>query len=282
MLVTTEELLEDAQAGGYAVGQFNTSTWEITKAIIQAAQRLQSPIILATSEGELSHFGPKYLVEIAKIASKEAGIPLAVHLDHGKSLKMALACLEVGYTSVHIDGSELPFEENIALTLAVVEAAHGIGASVEGELGKIPKRAYEKEEKTKRQLTDPQEAKKFVESTGVDLLAVSIGNTHGAYKGKTKIDYKRLSEIRKLVNIPLVLHGGSLIPNSDIKKLIEAGITKINVNTDLRLAATSTLRGVLDENLDEYVPYKILGAVVDRVQEVVEEKIKLFGSAKKG
>ncbi len=286
MLVTTKNLLKKAQKERYAVPHFNTSNLEITKAIISAANKLNSPIILGTSEGEAEYLGPKYIAAIAKAASEEVEIPIALHLDHGKSLEFALKCLKSGYSSIHIDGSDLPFEKNVELTSKVTKAAHKVGIPVEGELGHVAGHSILHKEEIKTAtyetlLTNPTRALKFVKMTGIDSLAVSIGTAHGIYKQEPRLDFNRLEKIRNLTKIPLVLHGGSGIPKADIKKAIKLGICKININTELRLAFTQSLKEFFTKNPDEIVPYNIFPDVIEAVEKVVVEKIRLFGSANK-
>jgi fructose-bisphosphate aldolase class II len=281
MLVTVKQLLKNADKGGYAVGAFNTLNLEITKAIVQAAEDLKSPVIISTSEGEINYAGLEFIPRIVHIAAHNAKVPVALHLDHGASLKMALMCIKAGYTSVHIDGSGLPYDQNTALTLSVAEIAHREGVSVEGELGHIEEHSEVHKSKIKDlkiQKTNSDQAKIFIKETGIDSLAVCIGNAHGLYEDEKKLDFDLLKKIRENVKIPLVLHGGSGIPEKDIKKAIKIGVRKININTELRLSFTGSLREALDENPDEVVPYKIFPKVIQTVKRTVEEKIKLFGS----
>ena len=281
MLVNAKKLLSKANKDGYAVGAFNTCNLEITKAIISATESMKSPVIISTSEGEINYFGLEYISRIVHIAAHNAKVPVALHLDHGTSLKMALMCIKTGYTSVHIDGSGLSYDQNTALTLSVAKIAHKEGVSVEGELGHIEEHSEVHKSKVKDlkiQKTNPDQAKIFVKETGIDSLAVCIGNAHGLYEDKKKLDFDLLKKIRENVKIPLVLHGGSGIPEKDIKKAIKLGVRKININTELRLSFTGSLREALDENPDEVVPYKIFPKVIQTAKRTVEEKIKLFGS----
>jgi ketose-bisphosphate aldolase len=286
MLVTTKELVDKAQSQGYAVGAFNACNLEIAKAIIQAAKNLNAPVIIQTSESEARYGGIGYLSSIVKTAASENRIPFALHLDHGKSLEMISDCLVAGYTSIHIDGSELPYNENVNITRSVVKAAHKRGASTEGELGYIvgssgfhKERAEEVTDE--KFFTDPSEASDFVKATGIDMLAISIGNLHGIFEGKPKLDFRRLKKIKQKTKIPLVLHGASSTEDKDIKKAISLGICKVNTNTEVRIAYTNTLRYILSKNTKEIVPYRIFPPAGKAVQKVVEAKIKLFGSAGK-
>jgi len=284
MLYTVKQLLKKADKGGYAVGSFNAPNLEITKAIIQAAEDSRSPVIISTSESEINFAGLEFISKIIRIAGYETKVPVALNLDHGKSLKMALMCMAAGYTSIHIDGSELDYEGNVALTLSVTEVAHKEKISVEGEIGNVAGQSQinkSKIEDLKSKMTDPKEALNFVKETGIDALAISIGNAHGIYATGPKLDFKRLKDIKKLIKVPIVLHGGSGIPNCDIKKAIKEGMRKININTEIRMAFSGSLRQVLDKNPDEVVPAKIFPPVIHSVKRVVQEKIKLFGSVGK-
>jgi len=284
MLLPAIDLLNKASQKGYAVGAFNTSNLEITQAIIEVAEALNAPVIIATSEKEAEFMGMEYVVALVQKASTRLKIPLALHLDHAKSLESALKAIELGYTSVHIDGSALPFEGNVGLTLGVVEVARSVGVSVEGELGQIYGTSSLHQEipikkvAKKTGFTDPEKAFEFVKLTGVDSLAVAIGTAHGLYQGQEKLDFKRLAAIKKKVNIPLVLHGGSGLSEKSIKKAIKLGVSKINVNTELRLAYAQALRESLAQDSQEIVPYKFLASAKEAVKEVVASKIKLFGA----
>jgi fructose-bisphosphate aldolase class II len=299
MLVVGKELLLAARRGGYAVGAFNIQNLESLLAVVEAAVEERSPVIVAVTPGAIKYAGLNHLAGLVKAAAESAPVPMALHLDHGEDIETVRKCLEVGFTSVMIDGSHLPFEENVALTRKVVELAHLRGVSVEGELGKLA--GVEEREAV---LTDPDEAKEFVERTGVDALAVSIGTSHGAYKfkGEPRLDFERLRVIREKVDVPLVLHGASSvpqwiiekatkygaeltgakgIPEDHIRRAIEFGITKINIDTDMRLAFTATVREVLANQPKEFDPRKILGPAKEAMKEVVKAKMRLFGSSGK-
>jgi fructose-bisphosphate aldolase class II len=299
MLVVGKELLLAARRGGYAVGAFNIQNLESLLAVVEAAVEERSPVIVAVTPGAIKYAGLNHLAGLVKAAAESAPVPMALHLDHGEDIETVRKCLEAGFTSVMIDGSHLPFEENVALTRKVVELAHLRGVSVEGELGKLA--GVEEREAV---LTDPDEAKEFVERTGVDALAVSIGTSHGAYKfkGEPRLDFERLRVIREKVDVPLVLHGASSvpqwiiekatkygaeltgakgIPEDHIRRAIEFGITKINIDTDMRLAFTATVREVLANQPKEFDPRKILGPAKEAMKEVVKAKMRLFGSSGK-
>ncbi len=280
MLVKTKELYQKAQKEGYAVGAFNVSTLEAIKAIIKAAVRLRAPVVIETSEKEMGFLEPALVFDIVKELGEKISIPIGLHLDHGKSLERVKEAIQAGYTSVHIDGSTLAYDDNVKITKAVVEFAQTKGITVEGELGKIVG-SSEKHQETitisQDFLTDPEEAKRFVAETGLDILAVSLGNIHGVYASEPKLDFERLAQLQKL-GLPMSLHGGSGIPADQIKRAINLGITKVNVNTELRLAYTETLRTELAAHPDEIVPYEFLPEEIEAIEDVVEQKIKLFGS----
>lgn len=305
MLVSGLEILKKAREEGYGVGAFNTNNMEITQAILEASEELRSPVILAFSEGALK-YGGEYLVSMALEMAKRVRIPVALHLDHGSSYEAVLKALRLGFTSVMIDKSAEDFETNVRETRRVVEAAHAVGVPVEAEIGKLAGvEEHVAVDEKDALLTNPEEAKLFVEKTGVDYLAVAIGTAHGPYKGKGRpfIDHERLKKIAALLpGMPLVLHGASGVPKElvekinkyggqiegaqgihpdDIKKAIKEGISKINTDTDLRLAFTAAVREVLYTNPKVYDPRKILGPAREEMKRVVKERIELFGSAGK-
>jgi fructose-bisphosphate aldolase class II len=284
MIVSSLELYKKAQKEGYAVGAFNTSTIEVTKAIIAAAEELNAPVVIETSSKEMSFLGAKLLVDVITDLAKDLTIPVAIHLDHGQNLAEVTEAIEAGYTSVHIDASAYEYEKNLEMTKEVVAYAHSKGIPVEGELGHVAGSSEKHEtefEIDKSTLTDPQKAREFVEKSGIDVLASAIGNIHGIYEDEPKLDFERLEKIGK-IGIPLSLHGGSGIPSEQIKEAIGLGITKINVNTELRMAFTGALRKELAENPDEIVPYKYLPEEIEAVKEIVEQKIRMFGSMNRG
>jgi fructose-bisphosphate aldolase class II len=303
-LLTNKEVLEKARAGRYAVGAFNVSNMEILQGVVEAAKEERSPVIIAATPGAIKYAGLNYIVAMAKTASELTQIPMTLHLDHGTDFDTVAKCIEAGFTSVMIDGSSLNFEENIALTKKVVEIAHPKGVSVEAELGRLAGVEEVAVKEREAILTDPNAAKEFVDRTGVDALAVAIGTSHGAYKfkGEPKLDFERLEEIMEKVDALLVLHGASGVsqntiekarkygaelpgakgvPDEDIRQAISLGITKINIDTDLRLALMATMREVLATNPKEFDPRKILGPAREAIKEVVRAKMRLFGSAGK-
>lgn len=281
-LVTVGELVKDAQLRGYAVGAFNLNNLEILHAIVQAAEEEKAPVILQASQGGLKYAGLDYIVAMAKVAAKQASVPVALNLDHGTSFEQAVKCIRAGFSAVMIDGSHWSFKENIELTRKVVEVAHPSGVSVEGELGRIGGTEDDISVSDKDAIyTDPDEAVKFVESTGVDALAVAVGTAHGVYKGVPKLDFERLADIRARVEVPLVLHGASGVPDESIQRAVQIGITKINIDTELRVAFSQTLKKYLEENPDVIDPRKIIGPSRDSMREVVRSKMKLFGCSGK-
>jgi fructose-bisphosphate aldolase class II len=281
-LVTVGELVKDAQLRGYAVGAFNLNNLEILHAIVQAAEEEKAPVILQASQGGLKYAGLDYIVAMAKVAAKQASVPVALNLDHGTSFEQAVKCIRAGFSAVMIDGSHWSFKENIELTRKVVEVAHPSGVSVEGELGRIGGTEDDISVSDKDAIyTDPDEAVTFVEITGVDALAVAVGTAHGVYKGVPKLDFERLADIRARVEVPLVLHGASGVPDESIQRAVQIGITKINIDTELRVAFSQTLKKYLEENPDVIDPRKIIGPSRDSMREVVRSKMKLFGCSGK-
>lgn len=281
MLVNPLNLYKKARKGGYAIGAFNTSNIEITRAIIETAERLNSPVIIETSEGEAEHQGFEVVAAEVKALAKEAKIPVVLHLDHGKTFESIGNAIRSGYTSVHIDGSEYNLEENTKITRAVVELAHNNGVAVEGEIGHVAGSSSQHRteiEINRKDLTDPAEAESFAKKTKIDTLAVAIGNIHGVYAEPPQLDFERLAQITSKVKKYFSLHGGSGIPKTQVQKAIEMGIVKVNVNTELRLAFKEGILHEFDVHPDEAVPYKYLPAGAEAVAKVVEGKIKLFGS----
>ena len=305
MLVNLNKILPKARKGKYGVGAFNTSNIEITQAIIQAAELLNAPVIVATSEKAIRYAGIEIISQMVITMAKKAKIPVALHLDHGKSFEIVKECIKYNYTSVMIDASHLSFKENLRLTKQVVKYAHKRGVSVEAEIGRLA--GIEDDIKVKKDdaiYTDPQEAKRFARESGCDALAIAIGTSHGAYKfkGKPKLRIDILKEIAEIVKIPLVLHGASGVkikwinrvnkfggklahtrgvPDNLIKQAVKNGVSKINTDTDLRIAFTAGVREYLIKNPKSFDPRKIIGLARDIMQQVVEDRIKIFGSKNK-
>ena len=281
-LVTCAEILARAEAGGYAVGAFNCNNMEIVQAIIRAAEAERSPVIIQASQGAIKYAGIGYIVALIREAAASASVPVAMHLDHGTDFQQVMLCIRNGFTSVMIDGSHHPLSENIDITKRVVEVAHAVGVSVEGELGRI--RGVEDEVRVSEReafFTDPEEARIFVRETGVDALAPSIGTAHGRYRGKPELDFDRLAQIRKLTGVPLVLHGSSGVPGEDIRRAISLGVRKVNIDTDIREAFVAEVRRRLEADPSEIDPRRILGPAREKACQVIREKIRLFGSAGK-
>lgn len=280
MLVTGREILQDAHKNNYAVGAFNVNNMEIVQAIIEAAEETNSPVILQASQGGLKYAGVEYIAELGKLAARNAKVPVALHLDHGTDFDQVMLCIRHGFTSVMIDGSRFELDGNIAITKKVIEVAHAVGVSVEAELGKIGgTEDHITVEEKDATFTDPKEAKRFVDETNVDSLAIAVGTAHGLYKGEPKLDYDRIKTIKELLDIPLVLHGSSGVPEESIKKAVSLGINKINIDTDLRVAFSNAIKDFIKENPDNIDPRKILGPAKEAMKEAVAEKMRLFGSA---
>lgn len=277
-LVTSKELLQDAQRNHYAIGAFNVENMEMVQAVIAAAEALSSPVILQTTPGTLKYAAPEvYYANVAAMA-KTARVPVVMHLDHGSSFELALRAFRAGYTSIMIDGSKLDFEENAALTKSVVDACHAGGIPVEAELGKVGGKEDDLDGGAGNGYTVPEEAAVFAERTGVDSLAVAIGTAHGVYKGTPKLDLPRISRIRELVSVPLVLHGTSGVPDDTVRQCIARGMCKVNYATDLRIAFTDGVKECLQKNPDVYDPKKYGAEGRERVKQYVMEKIRVCGS----
>ncbi|HOO60210.1 MAG TPA: class II fructose-1,6-bisphosphate aldolase [Candidatus Mcinerneyibacteriales bacterium] len=303
-LVTSQEMFRDAYEKGYAVGAFNVNNMEIIQGICEAASEMRSPLILQVSKGARKYARHEYLVHLVRAALEiNKDLPIVLHLDHGDSFELCQSCIDGGFTSVMIDGSHLPFEENVALTRKVVEYAHPRGVVVEAELGRLAGveehvRVSEKESS----YTDPDQAVEFVEKTEVDSLAIAIGTSHGAYKfkGEPSLDFQRLEVItEKLKGFPLVLHGASTVipefvelcnryggalpgargvPEEMISRAVKYGVCKVNIDTDLRLAMTGVIRKELTEDPENFDPRKYLGPARDAIKEMVRRKIAILGS----
>ena len=282
MLVTNREILEAARKGGYAVGAFNVNNMEILQAIIAAAEQERSPVIIQTSEGAIKYAGMDYLSAMVHLAANKATVPVSLHLDHGTTYQTIIGCIASGWTSVMIDGSHLPLQENIAATQEIVKIAHAAGVSVEAELGRLSgvEDNISVEEKDSI-YTNPQEAVTFAEQTQVDALAIAIGTAHGKYKGVPKLDFDRLRTIKGLLQVPIVLHGASGVPEADIRRSVELGVNKINIDTDVRQAFTDGLHEVFAAKPEEFDPRKICGPARDKMKAVVVGKMRMFGSCGK-
>lgn len=278
-LVSMNEFLPKARANKFAVGQFNMNNLEFAQAITDAAKELNSPFIFGVSEGAIKYMGIEYTVAIAEAAAKQSGLPIALHLDHGSSFEVAMKCIRAGFSSVMFDGSHHSFEDNIRLTKEVVKAAHAMGVSVEGELGTIG--GVEDDisvDEENASLAKPEEAIRYYEETGVDALAIAVGTAHGMYAGEPNIRFDIIEKVASQIPASIVLHGGSGVPDEMIRKSIQAGVTKINVNTENQVAMTQAIRDVLNADAKVYDPRKYLTPGRKAMVEVVKSKILLFGS----
>jgi fructose-bisphosphate aldolase class II len=281
-LVTVKTLLEAADKGGYGVGAFNCNNMEIVQAIVEAAEKEKAPVIIQASQGAIKYAGLDYVVALCNAAAKNASIPIALHLDHGTDMTQVIQCITGGFTSVMYDGSAKPFEENVALTKKVIEIARAAGVSTEAELGKLGGiEEHINVSARDAMLTDPQEARLFVEQTGVDSLAVAIGTAHGPYKLPPKLDFARLEKIKALVPVPIVLHGSSGVPAADLRTAISLGVRKINIDTNIREAFCNTLREEFGKQPGEIDPRKLLTPARQAMVDVIREKIQIFGSSGK-
>ena len=298
-LVTTTKMFKDAYEKGYAVGAFNVNNMEIIQGIVEAAKIEQSPLILQVSAGARKYANPVYLRKLVEAAVEDSGLPIALHLDHGDSFDICKSCVDSGFSSVMIDASHHPFEENIELVKKVVDYAHERGVVVEAELGRLAgvEDAVNVSARDASYI-DPDQAVEFVERTGVDSLAIAIGTSHGAYKfkGDPQLDFDRLDTITRLLpNFPLVLHGASTVlpefvakcnefggkidgaqgvPEEMLRRASQSGVCKINIDTDLRLAMTAAVREYLALHPDHFDPRQYLGPARQAIQDMVQHKIK--------
>lgn len=275
-LVTSGKMLTDAQKGGYAVGAFNAENMEMVKAIIKAAEELKAPVMIQTTPSTVKYGTLETYAAIVSAEAKKASVPVCLHLDHGNSFELAVQAIKAGYTSVMIDGSHEDFEGNIAVSKKVADVAKAVNIPVEAELGKVGGKEDDLEAEADTN-TDPQQAKEFVERTGVDSLAVAIGTAHGFYVGTPVLDKERLTEIRQVVDIPLVLHGASGLSDEDVRDCVKRGICKVNFATELRAAYTAAGKKLLEEKPETIDP-KALGKVgMAAVTELVKGRMKVCG-----
>jgi len=307
-LTHTRDLFAKALKGKYALGAFNVNNMELLQAIVEACEEEKAPVMLQISKGARQYANPVYLKKLIDAAVSLSNIPIAVHLDHGDTYELCKECIDDGFTSVMIDASHESFEKNVAICRRVVEYAHKHNCVVEGELGQLVGAQFDEGEtggahSMKGVYTDPQDAVRFVRESGVDSLAVAIGNSHGAYKfkGTQHLDLERLKSIKKALmdagmgDYPLVLHGASSVPKDIVKEINQhggklgedtagvpeadieiarrTGVTKVNIDTDLRLAMTAAIRKVLDDSPKEFDPRKYLGPARDKVKELVRHKV---------
>ena len=279
-LVTLKDVLEPAEQNGYAVGAFNANNMEIVQAIVEAAFEERSPVILQASPGAIRYAGLDYIAAMVKTAAKGVDVPVVLHIDHGTDFFQVMRCIRAGFSSVMFDGSALTLEENIKITRQVVEIGRAVGVSVEGELGKIGGTEDDVFVSEKEALfTDPLEAQRFVRETGVDALAIAMGTAHGPYKGRPKLDFSRLKQIRELTGASIVMHGASGVHDDDVRQGIALGIRKINIDTDLRQSFVQALKGFIVDNPDNIDPRKVLAPAKEAMKKIVREKMRLFGSA---
>lgn len=280
MLATGKQILDAARAGGYAVGAFNCHTLDMITAVVDVATAEKAPVILQFTEGSVKTNGWEAVAAVARQAAISAPVPVAIHLDHGASFNLVVRAIRHGFTSVMIDGSELPYAENVAVTRRVVEAAHAAGVSVEAEIGHVGG-VEDDQGSVHGWMTDPADAEQFWQDCGMDYLATAFGTAHGFYKETPKLDLDRVTMIHRRVPVPLVMHGGSGVPDDQILAAVARGISKINVATELKDAWARALRQYLNDNPDELDPRRIMTPARAAVQAVVREKIRLFGSSGK-
>ncbi|MFA5777176.1 MAG: class II fructose-bisphosphate aldolase [Parcubacteria group bacterium] len=286
MITSVKEILTKAKDGGYAVGAFNTLNLEVTHAIVQAAKEMRSPIIIQITEKTMEYAGGRAIFNLVKNISEfyAAEIPIGIHLDHGHSFEAIKRAINIGFTSVMYDGSRKKYEDNLMSTKEIVDFCHEKGVAVQAELGCVPYLGEIEivDEEWVKYMTDPGQAEDFIKKTGVDALAVGIGNAHGFFKEKKKPDYDRLDMIRKAINIPLILHGASDWENGKVVEAIQKGISCFNVDTAIRLSFVNSLASnVMKQGPINLDARKFLGDARNSVTNVVKEKIKMFGSDSK-
>lgn len=274
--VTSEKMLLDAQKGGYAVGAFNAENMEMVKAIIQAAEELHAPVMIQTTPSTVKYGTLGTYAAMVAAEAEKASVPVCLHLDHGSSFELAVQAMKSGYTSVMIDGSKYEFEENVKVSKKTADVASAIGIPCEAELGKVGGKEDNLEAEADTN-TDPLEAKEFAERTGVTSLAVAIGTAHGFYVGTPVLDKERLSEIRKVVDIPLVLHGASGLTDEDVQDCVKRGICKVNFATELRAAYSKAVKDTFAENPDVIDPKAYGKAGIQAVKELVMSRMKVCG-----
>ena len=275
-LVTSKKMLDDAQKGGYAVGAFNAENMEMVKAIIAAAEELQAPVMIQTTPSTVKYASLQMFVAMVTAEASKASVPVCLHLDHGNSFELAMQAMKAGYTSVMIDGSAKDFEGNVEVSKKVADVANALSVPVEAELGKVGGKEDDLEAEADTN-TNPEEAKEFVERTGVTSLAIAIGTAHGFYAGTPVLDKKRVSEIRELVSIPLVLHGASGLSDEEVKECVARGICKVNFATELRKAYTDACKKLLEEKPETYDPKKLGIVGMKAVKELVKGRMRVCG-----
>jgi len=276
-LTTSDIMLKKAQAGNYAVGAFNAENMEMVQAIIAAAEELNAPVIIQTTPGTIRYASLALYLANVSAAAKAAKVPVAMHLDHGDSFELAMQALTTGYTSIMIDGSKEILEKNIALTKSVVDACKASNIPVEGELGKVGGKEDDMED-SGAGYTDPKEAVEFVKKTGVSSLAVGVGTAHGVYATTPVLNTELISVLRKIIDIPLVLHGASGLSNVAVQDCIRRGMCKVNFATELRIAYTDAVKDYLAKNPKAFDPKKYGAAAREAVKQLVIGRIKVLGS----
>jgi tagatose 1,6-diphosphate aldolase GatY/KbaY len=278
-LISSTPLLQTARKNGYCIGAFNVHTLEMLQAVVEAAAETESPLIIQSTVGTVKHLGADYIAAAAQVASKRVNVPIALHLDHCTDFDLIVQCICAGYTSVMIDASHAAFEENVRQTKKVVEVASAAGVNVEAELGKVG--GVEDEivvAEHEALMADPDECAEFINLTGVSSLAPAIGTAHGIYKGEPKIDFERIRRIAEKVDIPLVLHGGSGIPEEQVRRCVALGMSKMNVATELRIVFSDAIKLVFTNNPDENDPRKYMIPAKKALKEAAIEKMRLCGS----
>lgn len=279
-IVSTKDILINARKGRYAVPAFNIHNLETIQAVVEVAAEMKSPVILAGTPSTIDYAGGDYIVAIAQAAARKYGIPIAIHLDHFETFDEIKKYIDMGFKSSMIDASHELFQGNIKLTKEVVDYAHSKGATVEAELGRLGGQEDDLVVDAKdAAFTDPDSAVEFVKLTGVDSLAVAIGTAHGLYHGEPKLDFDRLEKIGQILNIPLVLHGASDVPDEMVKRAITYGISKVNVATDLKIPFSDAVKKYFKENPDANDPRKYMTPGKNAMKEIIRHKILVMGSA---
>jgi len=277
-LISSTTMLQRARQHQYAVAAFNVHTLEMLQAVVEAAEETQSPLIIQSTVGTVKHLGPDYIAAAARVAAERTGLPIALHLDHCTDFSLIVQCIRAGYSSVMIDASMHPYEENVERTRKVMEVAAAAGVNVEAELGKVG--GVEDDivvDERDALLADPEECRQFIGRTGVHTLAPAIGTAHGIYKGEPNIDFARIAKIAGLVEVPLVLHGGSGIPAEQVRKAVSLGMAKMNIATELRIAFSNAIKEVFAAHPDENDPRKYMVPAKEAVKRLAIEKMVLCG-----
>ena len=281
-ILSTKQMLLNAQKEHYAVPAFNIHNMETMQVVVEVASRLHSPLIIAATPSTVAYANRDYLVAMAEVAARQTDIPIAIHLDHHEDIDEIKASIDAGFRSAMIDASREPFEQNIAKVKAVTAYAHKYDTTVEAELGKL---VGQEDDLIVNQAdsayTDPDTAVEFTAATGIDSLAVAIGTAHGLYKGTPKLDFERLQKIRAKVDIPLVLHGASDVPDELVQKAITLGICKVNVATDLKIPFSAAVRKFFKENPEANDPRKYMTPGKEAMKSIVQHKIEVCGSQKR-